>query len=284
MLESGSSGYYCLYFLFIIFEKSYSDNNYYQIFQDGKPEYLEGLLQATKELSHIDRSNIFYHLLVTYCKSDETDKALGLWTLLQEEDEVPSDQFLIQLGNHLRSKNRAVPFVIPREQPPELRKKENIVSNNTPKKTRNSQMPNKDDLSASIEGLVQNGLLSQAMDVTMKSIENGVMPKSNVLKFLLKNLGQEGNVEKIQQFGKHITEQIKRKVTYDDKLTLAIFVKGAGPEHVDRLYEAVQATQDGAELEAVLRKFPRSSALSSTMSDDELVAKCMYSQYVVLSG
>ncbi|KOB79221.1 putative bicoid mrna stability factor [Operophtera brumata] len=223
--------------------------------EEGKSEYLEGLLEATKELSHIDRSNIFYHLLVTYCKSDETDKALGLWTLLQEEGEVPSDQFLVLLGKHLRSKRRDVPFVIPNEQPRKPRK-ENVIDKVIQKRT--APKPTKEDVSTSIETSIQNGQLTQAMDLALKSIQDGVTPKPSVLKYLLKSLGQEGNVEKIQQFGKLITEVMKKKVTYNDKLTLAIFVRGAGPQHIDGLYQSVQAAQSDEDLEAALRKFPRS--------------------------
>lgn len=153
---------------------------------------------------------------------------------------------------------------------------EKLITKLTHQQPRKTEAPRKSDISASIEALIQTGQLTQAMDVAIKSIGNGVMPKPNVLKYLLKNLAQEGNVEKIQQLGEHLTEDMKRKVTYDDKLTLAIVEKGAGSEHVQQLYEAVQAATSDAELEAALRKFPRSNALASIMKDDELLAKCEY--------
>ncbi|CAH1646499.1 unnamed protein product [Spodoptera littoralis] len=216
--------------------------------EDGKSEYLEGLLEATRELSNVDRSNIFYHLLVTYCKANETDKALGLWTLLQEEGEVPSDQFLTHLGNHLIAKNREVPFVIPQ------------VNTGTPKKSKNEG-----DVVEKIDGQY-----SQALDVAMKSIEHGVVPKTGVMKFLLKSLAEEGNVEKIQQLGKYINDSLKRRVTYDDKLTLAVFKRGAGSQHIDNVLESVKAAKSEEEMENALRKYPRSSALATVVQDNEL--------------
>ncbi|KAJ8730618.1 hypothetical protein PYW08_002031 [Mythimna loreyi] len=243
--------------------------------EEGKSEYLEGLLEATKELSHIDRSNIFYHLLITYCKAKETDKALGLWTLLQEEGEVPSDQFLSYLGKHLKSQNREVPFSIPEEKTKQTGKKqkgdvvEKIVTRREPSK------PSKNDVSTHVETMTKDGQLSQAMDVAMKSIEHGVIPKTSVLKYLLKSLAEAGNVEKIQQLGKYINDSLKRRITYDDKLTLAVFTRGAGAQHIDSLLESVKSAKTEEELDSMLRKFPRSGALSTAIQDNELVAKCI---------
>ncbi|XP_049868249.1 leucine-rich PPR motif-containing protein, mitochondrial [Pectinophora gossypiella] len=245
--------------------------------EEGKSEHLEGLLEATKELNHIDRSHIFYHLLVTYCQAEQTDKALGLWTLLQEEGEVPSDQFLIYLGKHLKSKNREVPFAMP-EDPKSIAPQKSSKSKNevvqkivTPKQP---AKPTKKIVSENIEELVKNGKASQAMDIAVRSIEEGVIPKASVIKFMLKNLAQEGNVEKIQQLGKYINENMRREVTYDDKLTLAIFTRGAGSQHIDNLYEAVNAANTENDLEIALKKFPRSNALASIINNNDLIQKC----------
>ncbi|XP_034826727.1 leucine-rich PPR motif-containing protein, mitochondrial [Maniola hyperantus] len=240
--------------------------------EEGKSEYLEGLLEATKELSHIDRSNIFYHLLVSYCKADETDKALGLWTVLQEEGEVPSDQFLVYLGNHLKSKDRQIPFVIPELVAPKTEQPKTAIQT---KKSENEQpKPVKKDVTAQIEKLTQDGKTSQALECALKSIEDGVFPKANVLKFLLKNLAEQGEVEKLQALGKHLNEAMRRNVTYDDKLTLAEFIKGNGAQHVDNVLSAVESATTDEEIVTALRKFPRSSALARAVQDEDLVTKC----------
>lgn len=100
------------------------------------------------------------------------------------------------------------------------------------------------------------------------------MPKINVLKFLLKNLAVAGCVENIEALGKHFNDNMRRNVTYDDKLTLAKFVRGSGAAHVDKLLESVNNASTDQELEVALRSFPRSNALASVMNDDELVKKC----------
>ncbi|XP_072939179.1 leucine-rich PPR motif-containing protein, mitochondrial [Epargyreus clarus] len=238
--------------------------------EEGKSEYLEGLLEATKELSHIDRSKIYYHLLVTYCTANETDKALGLWTILQEEGEIPSEKFLVYLGEHLKANNREVPFAIPGVAKPvqvENKSEKSIVKQQLTK-------PQKSEITVQIEDLVKQGNAPKALDLAIKSIQEGVMPKSNVLKFTLKNLAEEGNVEKIQALGQYLSDKTRREVTYDDKLTLAIFKRGAGSQHIDSLITLVKAVDTNEDLEVALRKFPRSNSLEMAVQDKDLAKKC----------
>lgn len=81
--------------------------------QEGMVQPLEGLIEATKDLNHIDRMEIYYNLLLSYIKEKQPEKALGLWTKLQEEDIAPSENFLIKLANFLRENQLEVPFVVP---------------------------------------------------------------------------------------------------------------------------------------------------------------------------
>ncbi|XP_022232197.2 LOW QUALITY PROTEIN: leucine-rich PPR motif-containing protein, mitochondrial [Drosophila obscura] len=83
---------------------------------EGLLQPLEGLVEATKDLGHIDRNKIYYTLLLSYDKADEAEKALGLWTKMQEETLLPTDAFLLKLAEILRRKNIDVPFVVPETQ------------------------------------------------------------------------------------------------------------------------------------------------------------------------
>jgi anti-sigma28 factor (negative regulator of flagellin synthesis) len=46
-------------------------------------------------------------------KRDDTKKALGVWTAIQEEDLQPTPEFLRHLADYLTSKGEKVPFVVP---------------------------------------------------------------------------------------------------------------------------------------------------------------------------
>ncbi|XP_048480519.1 leucine-rich PPR motif-containing protein, mitochondrial [Plutella xylostella] len=235
--------------------------------QEGKPEYLEGLLEATKELNHIDRSNIYYHLLQSYCKADQTDKALGLWTLLQEEGEVPSEDFLKYLANHLKQNNRDIPFAIPNEPAkPKKEKKQNNADNDA--------LVTKKNVTKAIETSVQAGNLNEAVDQALASLKVGVLPKPTVLKYLLKSLALEGEVNEIEKIGFFLNENARRNVTYDDKRTLAVFTKGDGAAHVDALLQKVTQANTEEELSDALKQFPRSNALQCVVKNSELLEKC----------
>lgn len=83
---------------------------------EGLVEPLEGLIEATKNLAHIDRMKIFYNLLLSYNKANEAEKALGLWTKMQEEGVIPSDAFLIKLAELLKKNKIEIPFVVPQTE------------------------------------------------------------------------------------------------------------------------------------------------------------------------
>ncbi|KAL7040341.1 hypothetical protein ACKWTF_000363 [Chironomus riparius] len=91
--------------------------------EEGKPVILEGLVEATKDLNHIDRSEIYYNLLQTYIKDKSVDKSLELWTKMQEEDITASDALMTKLADFLKSENAEVPFVVPQTENAQPKKK-----------------------------------------------------------------------------------------------------------------------------------------------------------------
>lgn len=80
---------------------------------EGMVEPLEGLKDATKDLNHIDRTDIYYQLLLSYIKQNDPEKAMNLWMQMQEEDLSPTDEFLVKLGRFLKEHNMEVPFIMP---------------------------------------------------------------------------------------------------------------------------------------------------------------------------
>ncbi|XP_046388703.1 leucine-rich PPR motif-containing protein, mitochondrial [Ischnura elegans] len=84
--------------------------------EEGMVAPLEGLVEATKDLLHIDRAEIYLHLLNLHSKSNDAEKAMGLWMQMQDEDVQPSDEFLKSLANLLRKNNMKVPFVEPKAE------------------------------------------------------------------------------------------------------------------------------------------------------------------------
>jgi leucine-rich PPR motif-containing protein len=108
--------------------------------EEGKPTVLEGLVEATKDLNHIDRSEIYYNLLQSYVKDKAVDKCLEMWTKMQEEDIMPSDMLRIKLSDFLKSEGIEVPFTVPTVEK-ELKVKTKRVAKETPQQQ--AQQPQK---------------------------------------------------------------------------------------------------------------------------------------------
>lgn len=222
----------------------------------GQTECIEGLLEASKELSHIDRANIFYHLLTSYVKANETDKALGLWNHLQEEGEVPSDKFLNLLGDHLKSNNRDVPFVIPTNKTTQATEK--------PLDAIRAQYSNK------IENLLKSGKSSEALKLALKCLGEGIKPFKGVASYLLKVLSDEGDVKSLLLL-KPYYEQEGNEINYHHKLTLATVMSGSSDSLINALYNDLK---NGEATETLVKQFPKSNALNIIIRDDNLADKC----------
>lgn len=203
-----------------------------------------------------------------YCRANETDKALGLWNLLQEEGEVPSDAFLSYLGKHLESQNRDVPFVIPKE--------ENAVKKS--KKSQDVQIASATKISnrnVKIEELVKQGNLEEACKLTLKSLNEGARPNKNVISFFLKKLSQAGNVDNILLL-KPYYENEGKPINYRHKLNLAMVVNGSAEKLIDELTQSLKTAQTTNDFENLAKMFPRAEALNNIVKNEVLADKCKY--------
>ena len=70
-------------------------------------------MKITRDAFGVDRKMMFNCLLSAYIKTEDADRAGALWTMMQEEEVTPSDNFLRKLGKLLTDKGRNVPFSIP---------------------------------------------------------------------------------------------------------------------------------------------------------------------------
>lgn len=225
---------------------------------------LEGLLEATKELGNVDRATIFNHLLSSYIKSDETDKALGLWSRIQEESEVPTDTFLTTLGEYLRSKKIKVPFAMP-------------VRERNSKATPAEKSPDTVtmQLDQQIGTLIQNNKSNEALDLALKSLKSGSKPGKFVISNLLKGFVEKGDVDKILLF-KPYYEHERKPINYFHKLSLATIISGSGAQLINDLHQELKKATQVEDIDALLPRFPRADGLNMLLKDSELSIKCEF--------
>ncbi|XP_069704273.1 leucine-rich PPR motif-containing protein, mitochondrial [Periplaneta americana] len=268
--------------------------------QEGMVAPLEGLVEATRDLSHIDRSDIYYHLLLSYRKSKDPDKALGLWTRMQEEDVQPTDEFLLSLGNFLKMEGREVPFIMPEggETPPVASgerkgKKENRGSQenatilSVSQKFRQALRKNNldgalaikqehgdenfsiTDLSVLIENLIKADRYGEASKIAQGMLEKNMHPLPRIFRFLLNRLANSGDVDTLTAIGNQITPEQKKMASFDNRLCHSNIISGRAKEYLRKLQEEIENAKDH-ELENLTEKFPRGGAIGILTNHPEL--------------
>lgn len=269
--------------------------------QEGKVDYLEGLLEATRELSHIDRSEVFQQLLLTYTREGKIDKALGLWTLLQEESVAPTDKFLMHLADFLKANNLDVPFIIPSTaKVPETELDESKVEKKQQSKLLTPQnkfekavtsgnlnvalsIKNKEpqdyinfsNVSTLLEKLTTGGRLEEAVDLTIDAAKKGKLPDRSKVRFLLNTLAAKGDLDSFDKLDRQFTEDQKRTLSFDNRRCNAYISSGAEKmnEYLDSLLAKISAATSEEDLKLLQFSFPKGGMLG-LISNPASIPKC----------
>ncbi|KAK9707701.1 Pentacotripeptide-repeat region of PRORP [Popillia japonica] len=264
---------------------------------EGMVKPLEGLKDATKDLNHIDRTDIYYQLLLSYIKQDDPEKAMNLWTQMQEEDLAPTDNFLIKLGEFLSKHNLHVPFVIPESEEvprpatfpkrttvttPSNNKRDIIVFRQTLKsgnvdaaldiRKHSDNVFTINDDSNLIEKLIQENRIQEATNLTRDLLQKNQTPMTRVFRFLLNKLANNGDVKTIEELGTYLNKDVKKLVSFDNRICHANLVGGNSTEYLQSLENDIDnATPE--DLPQLAEKFPRGGVVGILEKHPEYTAK-----------
>lgn len=264
---------------------------------EGLVEPLERLVEATKDLHHIDRNNIYYTLLLSYCKAEDAEKALGLWTKMQEEDVTPSDAFLLKLAELLKSKNIEIPFVIPQQEQSIWSDTKKSESNQThPNQTnlkrlrqssssniynfrkaiesgdvdtaiqiKNNLRTNEElsitDVSYLIEELLRASRLNEATKLVNELLVKKQQPRTNVFRFYLNAVCATGDVKTMQEIGDQLTDENKKLLSFENRICNAYIMAGEAENFMDTMLHDIKNAKSAEEISKLESKFPRGGAL-----------------------
>lgn len=264
--------------------------------ENGKQNILEGLVEATKDLNHIDRSEIYYNLLQTYIKEKASEKCLEMWTKMQEENISASDNFLIKLAEFLESEGMAVPFTKPAVIE-EIAKKEPVKGDERYVRRRpessvddsaqyvlkmairnrndeevNDFIKNADYLkefetftifekSKIIEALVRNERLPEATDLIFKLLNQKLFPRMNIFRFYLNRIASKGENETIDKVGQFLDEDMKRELSFDNRYCHSFVSQGKVEDYLTRLENEVENIKTEEDIKQAEFRFPRGGAI-----------------------
>ncbi|XP_030763676.1 leucine-rich PPR motif-containing protein, mitochondrial [Sitophilus oryzae] len=252
--------------------------------QEGLITPLEGLKDATRDLNYIDRTDIYYQLLLSYIKQGEPEKCLNLWTQMQEEDLAPTNQFLLTLGSFLQEKGIEVPFVVPQ---PQIQARPQETTHFTVRPVENSARTNQNifkqklqkgdidgslqiaavyhdnlsinDISRLIEKLIHNDRLNDATSITLKLLDKDKYPVQKIFRFLLNRLASAGDIHSLEQIGNKLNASVKKLVSFDNRLCHANIVAGKGEDYLNKLEKDIDST-NSENLSIISGQFPRGGA------------------------
>ncbi|GLV39949.1 bicoid stability factor [Carabus blaptoides fortunei] len=263
--------------------------------EEGLVIPLEGLMEATRDLSHIDRSDIYYQLLLSYIKNGDPDKALGLWTQMQDEDCEPNDQFLKKLGDFLRAKGRDVPFVIPKNLQKSVAKPKDPkqIVETVPKgdvsqfrqvikggnidqairmKQKVNNLLNVTDYSLLLEALVKDERQNEATNLCYEMIQKNIYPIPRVFRFFLNKIANNGDVDTMERIGNKLSSDMKKVLSFDNRLCHANIVAGKAGDYLDILMKEIEHARDD-QVQILAEKFPRGGAVGILEKCPELTEK-----------
>lgn len=273
---------------------------------EGLPTALEGLMEATKDLNHIDRSEISNCLLSTYIKEDSAEKALNLWMRMQEEDVTPSDAFLSKLAGFLKEKGAKVPFAVPeivtkvedkssssetlenKEKKPKIQKGSKALKNFRLAleskdcdqiMTARSQLENDiskvslQENSLMIEICVKNDRLDFASKIVQEMLEQKKYPKVRNFRFYLNKIAAKGDIALMETISSQIDPQLKKLLSFDNRLCHAYVVSEKSSEYLDKLEQKLDEAKTPEEIQIVGDAFPRGGIIGIMDKNPDLNEK-----------
>ncbi|KAK7057041.1 hypothetical protein SK128_001374 [Halocaridina rubra] len=265
---------------------------------------LEHLVTVTKDIFDINRNMMFTYLFEAYKRQDDCDKALGIWTSMQEENIEPHDSFLWELAQLLKKHGRDVPFAVPQapvrpaavmKTPPQSTETARTTAESASeisKSTFNKALKEKDLISALrakqkfvesgktltvteesklIEAFVQDSRLDEATKVAQELVARGQYPVPRIFKYLLNKLAQAGNIDSIAFFESHLDDNLMKQVSYSNRLCNAYMQCGRTDEFLERLITQANAADiDPAHLKS---RFPAGGIMGILERERDALSK-----------
>ncbi|KAJ6650150.1 Leucine-rich PPR motif-containing protein, mitochondrial [Pseudolycoriella hygida] len=226
---------------------------------EGKSSSLEGLIEATKGFTYLDRQQMFFNLLLIYCTDESPEKALNLWKKMRT-DVAPTDQFLSTLANYLEEKEQKVPFEI------HSQKSSQVPSLGASKKI------NVTDESNILELMLQSNRLDAASQHVMKLLESNIYPLPHVFRKYMDKIVETSNYKILEQISPFLPLHVKKRISFDNRLCDIYRKDGKSDEYIDQMIRNFEMASDD-KLDDLLENFPYSSVSGLFGQHPELIVK-----------
>ncbi|KAG4070373.1 hypothetical protein HA402_006515 [Bradysia odoriphaga] len=221
---------------------------------------LETLARATSDLKHIDRHEIYYNLLLAYCKEESPIKAMNLWMRVDKEL-VVADKFLTTLAKLLKENGVKIPFVVPPNEVTKTPPKAIILDDATRSKDNSNTDTNVTTETTMLRMMIKENQLDTATEHVLKMLEANTCPSPQTFRLYLNSMAGAGQYQAIEQLSPRLSSEFKKKVMFDDRLGRAYALAGKAEQYFDQtIRNCINATTE----EELKQAFP-SGAISGVL-------------------
>lgn len=230
--------------------------------EENKTNELENFVLITKNMFDVNRDQLFYNLIRGYAKTNSPEKALNVWTLMQDENIQPSDRTLRYLGQFLRRSDVTVPFEVPpnpieKESPANTPRTRDSVQSST---TNERLSPlnaaiNRGDVDEAlnitkaleskgetillsqycsiIEALLNADRIREAFDLTQPLLQSKRFPAPRILRYLLSKLALNGDLKMIDDLKPLLPNTVIQSTWFTSILANAYISAGKAEHFID---------------------------------------------------
>ena len=237
-----------------------------KLLKDNSISLLEKFVSLTKDLFEIDRDEQYYYLLKGYIKNENVDKALEIWTLMQEENLSPSPKLLRHLAHFLKLKNVKVPFEIDQsdvlDDPVDERERYTLSKQHIFSYLKENQVDKALSIKADLESngfkfnladkcnimemLIRKERLDEATAMMHELILDGSFPSPRVYKLLLNELSRAGKFEVIENLRTKLPSAIEQTTWFTNLLVNSYINSGKSNEFFVSLLSELKPFPTGA--------------------------------------
>lgn len=239
----------------------------------GRLEQLGHLVEATRDVYGLDRRRLYDLLLHGHCDSGSkfsADAALAVWTQMQEEGVVPSDEMLSRLALKLQKHGVPVPFevstnlnaghiqirpheIVKARSSTKLQPRKVVDKTVADQALHSSESDITDDLNLSVDSLswrisrlLNQQRLTEAVTMTEQMLADNSYPIRSVLRRVVAGMSSAGMVEELRKFESKMTEEVKAMVNMTARISVARVMSGGGEKELADLETLCQQWEDGS--------------------------------------
>lgn len=122
--------------------------------------------------------------------------------------------------------------------------------------------------------MLKDNRFDVANNHVLKMLESTVFPLPRIFRFYLNRTAETGNYSVLETISKSISSDLKKLLSFDNRLCTAYAVAGKSEEYLMRFENKLSNATTPEDLKSLEEEFPRGGAIGILEKQPELIEKC----------